>query len=81
MNYLSLFSESGVLENNFDPTSRIASMLEAAPSECMSPLDLLIAAEEWLMEEHGLTFVQAVARSVQPTPAPRKTLHLKKPRH
>jgi hypothetical protein len=80
MNYLNLFAESGTLENNYDPTSRVGSLIEHAPSEAMSPLDLLIAAEEWLIEEHNMTFIQAVAMSVKHEPARRPTLRLKKPR-
>jgi hypothetical protein len=80
MNYLNLFEDSGCIETSFDPESRAGiAIMTQAPSDAMSPLDLLIAAEEWLMEEHGLTFVQAVAQSVQAKPR-RPILRLNKPR-
>ena len=56
-----LFSESNLIENTYDPTSRMGLQLEDSLRDDNSdPLDLLIACEEQLMAEYGVTFIQAV---------------------
>ena len=68
MSYKSAFSESGSIENNYDPESRMGLMIAdqaADESGSSDPLDLLMALEE----ELGCSIVQAVHRY-------RATLHL-----
>lgn len=65
MSYRSLYSNSEVMENNFDPHSAVGLMIaNEAPSESGDPLDFLIELEEHLMQEHNMTLMQAVRAGV-----------------
>ncbi len=65
MSYLSAYENSGVIENNYDPHSRMGMMIaNEAPSESGDPLDFLIELEEHLMQEHNMTLMQAVRAGV-----------------
>jgi hypothetical protein len=71
MNYRSLFADSGVAENNFNPTGKVGLIIaNQVPdeSEFSDPLDFLIALEEHLMEEHNMTLMQAVKAGVPVKP-------------
>lgn len=73
MNYRSLYESSGIVENNFDPNSRVGLIIADQArdeSEFSDPLDVLIAAEEYLMQEHGMTLLQAARKGITPKPKP-----------
>lgn len=56
----SLFSESNLIENSYDPTNQAMALSLDMEDEGSDPLDMLIAIEERLMDEFGVTFIQAV---------------------
>lgn len=65
MKYQSLFAESPNIENSFDQTSRVGLMIaDSCASESGDPLDALIELEEQLMEEHDMTFLQAIKAGI-----------------
>lgn len=65
MTYRSAYENSGVIENNYDPHSRMGMMIaDQAPAESGDPLDFLIELEEHLMQEHNMTLMQAVRAGV-----------------
>lgn len=65
MSYMSLYANSEVMENSFDPHSSVGLMIaNEAPAESGDPLDFLIELEEHLMQEHNMTLMQAVRAGV-----------------
>lgn len=65
MSYMSLYENSGVIENSFDPHSSVGLMIaNEAADESGDPLDFLIELEEHLMQEHNMTLMQAVRAGV-----------------
>lgn len=57
---------SHALSSNYEEVSLEAMALELADHEStnLSPLDALLEVEEFLMREHGMTFMQAVRAGV-----------------
>lgn len=65
MSYMSLYANSEVIENNYDPHSKVGLMIaNEAADESGDPLDFLIELEEHLMQEHNMTLMQAVRAGV-----------------
>lgn len=59
------FADSSSIENSFDQTSHMGLMIaDSFAAESGDPLDALIELEEQLMEEHDMTFLQAVKAGI-----------------
>ena len=53
------------IETSYDPHSKYGLMLaDTVAAETSDPLDMLIQLEEMLMEQYGLTLMQAIAQGV-----------------
>lgn len=56
--------EKFIPEVLYDPHSSMGLIVESEPDPKGSPLDQLCAVEEWLLHEHGMTFMQAVRAGI-----------------
>lgn len=65
MNYLSLCADSDLTEVSYDPQGRMGLVIAAqAPAQGPDPLEALCDLEDFLIEQHGMTFLQAVRAGV-----------------
>lgn len=66
MMYLQLFSDAPAGEISIDPHGKAAQMIEAqaATTESQDPFDLICQLEDYLMKQHGMTFMQAVRAGI-----------------
>lgn len=57
--------DSTEVEVTFDPHGPMGLMVaDTVAGEQPDPLDLLIKLEEYLLEHHGLTFIQAIRKGL-----------------